>query len=241
MYHHDANLLNRSRRNMKPSGTKKASSKAASADSLSQPSLLCKGECQAESICALSGKDDTELVALAIARPQEGRYFLALYCRHRGLVESLLKPEKMSVEVISLEATLWSQVYDDLRQFDIRQDRFVSWLVTHVAKTLTKIPDELPLRLRSEEVPVPLVPFLHRALDELPQPQRLLLILRDVMNFPVSQMLEMLDKEGYTLTEDELIAHLQRGTHQVLGTLPQDIYSIYFEEESDSPSEPKTS
>jgi hypothetical protein len=227
---------------MKPSGTKKVSLNSASEDSLSQPSsLLCRGECQAESVCALSGKDDTELVALAIARPQEGRYFLALYCRHRGLVVSLLNPEKTPVEVLNLEATLWSQVYDDLRQFDIRRDRFVSWLVTHVAKTLTKIPDQLPLCLRSEEVPVSLVPFLHRALDELAQPQRLLLILRDVMNFPISQILEMLDKEGYTLTEEELTTHLQRATHQVVGTLPLDIYSIYFEEESDSPSEPKTS
>jgi hypothetical protein len=229
---------------MKPSRTKNASPNSPAEDSLSQPplpSLLCKGECQAESVCALSGKDDTELVALAIARPQEGRYFLALYCRHRGLVESLLNSEKTSVETVSLEATLWSRVYDDLRKFDIRRDRFVSWLVTHVAETLTKIPDELPLLLRSEEVPVPLVPFLHRALDELPQPQRLLLILRDVMNFSISQMLGILDQEGYTLTEEELVAHLQRGTHQVLGTLPQDIYSIYFGEESDLPSEPETS
>lgn len=226
---------------MKPSQTKNASQNTAPGESLSRPSLLCKGECQAESVSALSGKDDTELVALAIARPHEGRYFLALYCRHRGLVESLLRPEKMSLEAVSLEATLWSQIYDDLHQFDIRRDRFVSWLVTHVAETLTKIPNELPLRLHSEEVPIPLVPFLRRALDELPQPQRLLLILRDVINLPVSQMLEMLDKEGYTLTEEELTAHLQRGTHQVLGTLPQDIYSIYFEEESELPNQPQTS
>jgi hypothetical protein len=219
---------------MKPA---KASSN--SADSVAQP--FFKGECQAESVCALSGKDDTELVALAIARPQEGRYFLALYCRHRGLVESLLKPDKRSAELINLEATLWSQVYDDLRQFDLRQDRFVSWLVTHVAKTLTKIPNELPLSLRSRRVPVPLVPFLRRALDELPQPQRLLLILREIMNLPIPEMLEMLDKEGYTLTEEELITHLQRANYQVLGALPQDIYTIYFEKKSDVPPEPKTS
>jgi hypothetical protein len=226
---------------MKPSGTKKESTKNPADSVVQSVTPFFTGECQAESVCALSGKGDTELVALAIARPQEGRYFLALYCRHRGLVESLLKPEKMSVEVMSLEATLWSQIYDDLRQFDIRQDHFVSWLVTHVAKTLTKIPDELPLYLRSGEVPVPLVPFLHRAVDQLPQPQRLLLILREIMNFPVSEMLEMLDREGYTLTEEELTTHLQRATHQVLGTIPQDIYSIYFEEKSDLPSEPKTS
>ena len=219
---------------MKPA---KASSN--SADSVAQP--FFKGGCQAESVCALSGKDDTELVALAIAKPQEGRYFLALYCRHRGLVESLLKPDKRSAEVISLEATLWSQVYDDLRQFDLRQDRFVSWLVTHVAKTLTKIPNELPLSLRSGSVPVPLVPFLRRALDELPQPQRLLLILREIMNFPISAMLEMLDKEGYTLTEEELTTQLQRANCQVLGALPQDIYTIYFEKKPDLPPEPKIS
>jgi hypothetical protein len=219
---------------MKPA---KASSN--SADSVAQP--FFKGECQAESVCVLSGKDDTELVALAIAKPQEGRYFLALYCRHRGLVESLLKPDKRSPEVISLEATLWSQVYDDLRQFDLRKDRFVSWLVTHVAKTLTKIPDELPLSLRSGRVPIPLVPFLRRALDELPQPQRLLLILREIMDFPVSEILEMLDKEGYTLTEEELTTQLQRANYQVLGTLPQDIYTIYFEKKSDLPPEPKPS
>jgi hypothetical protein len=219
---------------MKPA---KASSN--SADSVAQP--FFKGECQAESVCVLSGKDDTELVALAIAKPQEGRYFLALYCRHRGLVESLLKPDKRSAEVISLEATLWSQVYDDLRQFDLRQDRFVSWLVTHVAKTLTKIPDELPLSLRSGRVPVPLVPFLRRALDELPQPQRLLLILREIMDFPVSEILEMLDKEGYTLTEEELTTQLQRANYQVLGTLPQDIYTIYFEKKPDLPPEAKPS
>jgi hypothetical protein len=219
---------------MKPA---KASSN--SADSATQP--FFKGECQAESVCVLSGKDDTELVALAIAKPQEGRYFLALYCRHRGLVESLLKPDKRSAEVISLEATLWSQVYDDLRQFDLRRDRFVSWLVTHVAKTLTKIPNELPLSLRSGRVPVPLVPFLRRALDELPQPQRLLLILREIMDFPVSEILEMLDKEGYTLTEEELTTQLQRANYQVLGTLPQDIYTIYFEKKPDLPPEPKPS
>jgi hypothetical protein len=219
---------------MKPA---KASSN--SADSVAQP--FFKGECQAESVCTLSGKDDTELVALAMARPQEGRYFLALYCRHRGLVESLLKPDKKSAEVISLEATLWSQVYDDLRQFDLRQDRFVSWLVTHVAKTLTKIPDELPLSLRSGRVPVPLVPFLRRAIDDLPQPQRLLLILREIMDFPISEMLEMLDKEGYTLTEEELTTQLQRANYRVLGALPQDIYTIYFEKKTDLPPEPKTS
>jgi len=210
-----------------------------SADSVAE--LFFQGACQTESICALSGKDDTELVALAIARPKEGRYFLALYCRHRGLVESLLKPDKRSAEITRLEATLWSQVYDDLRQFDLRQDHFVSWLVTHVAKTLTKIPDELPLSLRSEKVPVPLVPFLRRALDQLPQPQRLLFILREIMDFPISEMLEMLDKVGYTLTEEELATQLQRANHQVLRALPQDIYSIYFDKKSGLPPEPKTS
>jgi hypothetical protein len=207
--------------------------------SIAQPFFM--GECKAESVCALSGKDDTELVALANARPQEGRYFLALYCRHRGLVESLLKPDKKSSKTISLEATVWSRVYDDLPQFDLRQDRFVSWLVTHVAETLTKIPDELPLSLRSARVPVSLVPFLRHALDELPQPQRLFLILHEIMNLSISRMLEMLDEEGYTLTEEELIAQLQRANCQVLGALPQDIYSIYFEKKSDLPSEPSPS
>jgi hypothetical protein len=217
---------------MKPAKTSKASTNARSA---AQPFFT--GECQAESVCALSRKDDTEIVALAIARPQEGRYFLALYCRHRVLVESLLKPDKKSAKTISLEATVWSEVYDDLPQFDLRRDRFVSWLVTHVAETLTKIPDELPLSLRSGRVPVPLVPFLRRALDELPQPQRLFLILHEIMNLSISRMLEMLDEEGYTLTEEELTTHLQRANCQVLGALPQDIYSIYFEKKSDLPPE----
>ncbi|MGA7952769.1 MAG: hypothetical protein WCA07_04530 [Gloeobacterales cyanobacterium] len=207
-----------------------------SADSLAQP--LFQAVSQVESLYGLAGKDDTELVALALARPQEGRYFLALYCRYRGLVESLLclKPDKRSAEVIRLEATLWSQVYDNLRQFDLRQDRFVSWLVTQVAKTLANISDELPLSLSSGKVPVPLVPFLRRALDELPQPQRLLLILHEIMDFPISEMLEMLDKEGYTLTEEELATQLQRANYQVLGALPQDIYTMYFEKKSDLPS-----
>jgi hypothetical protein len=204
------------------------------ADSLLQ--LFFTDACQAESVCALLGKDDTELVALVLARPKEGRYFLALYCRHRGLVQSLLKPEKTAAEVIALEATVWSQVYDDLRQFDIRQDRFVSWLVTHVAQTLTRIANESLLYTRSGAIPVPLVPFLRRALDELPQPQRLLLILRETMDFSLPEVLQLLDKEGYTLTEEELLAQLQRAHNQILGALPQDIYTLYFEKKSDSNS-----
>jgi putative heme iron utilization protein len=61
------------------------------------------------------------------------------------------------------------------------------------------------------------------------------------MDFPISEMLEMLDKVGYTLTEEELATQLQRANHQVLRALPQDIYSIYFDKKSGLPPEPKTS
>ena len=189
------------------------------------------GECQVEGVRALSSKEDTELVSLAVAQPQEGRYFLALYCRHQALVQSLLKygPVTMPLELVGLQATLWSQVYRELPQFDTRRERFISWLVTRIARTLVKVPNELPPYLRSGEVPVPLVPFLRDALDELSQPKRLLLVLCDVLDVPAAEAINTLSREGYILTSEDLSAQLHQARRQVLQALPQDIYSIYFE------------
>jgi hypothetical protein len=188
-------------------------------------------ECQVEGVRDLSTKEDAELVSLAVTQPQEGRYFLALYCRHQALVKSLLKygPVTMPIELVGLQATLWSQVYEELSQVDTRRERFISWLVTRIARTLVKVPYELQPYLRSGEVPVPLVPFLRSALDELPQPKRLLLVLCDVLDVAPSEAIKALSREGYILTEEELSGQLQQARRQVLQALPQDIYSIYFE------------
>jgi hypothetical protein len=135
----------------------------------------------------------------------------------------------MPLELAGLQATLWSQVYRELPQFDTRRERFISWLVTRIARTLVKVPNELPPYLRSGEVPVPLVPFLRNALDELPQPKRLLLVLCDVLEVPPAEAIQTLSREGYILTPEDLSDQLQQARHQVLQALPQDIYSIYFE------------
>ena len=189
------------------------------------------GECQVESVRALSSKEDTELVSLAVSQPQEGRYFLALYCRHQALVKSLLKcgPVTMPIELVGLQATLWSQVYRELPQFDTRRERFISWLVARIARTLETVPNEQAPYLSSGEIPVPLVPFLRNALDELSQPKRLLLVLCDVLEVSAAEAIKALSREGYILTSEELSEQLQQARRQVLQALPQDIYSIYFE------------
>jgi hypothetical protein len=189
------------------------------------------GECQTTWVRTLSSKEDAELVTLAVANPDEGRYFLALYCRHRDLAQSLLKygPVTMPLELVGLQATLWSQVYKELNQFDNRKERFIAWLVTRIARTLVKVPNELPPYLRSGEVPVALVPFLRTALDELSQPKRLLIVLCDVLEVPAAEALQTLSREGYILTLEDLLEQLKQARRQVLEALPQDIYSIYFE------------
>ncbi|MGA7952768.1 MAG: hypothetical protein WCA07_04525 [Gloeobacterales cyanobacterium] len=198
-------------------------------DALVRPFVT--GECEVEWVRALSSKEDAELVSLALTQPQEGRYFLALYCRHQALVQSLLKygPVTMPVELVGLQATLWSQVYKELSQFDTRRERFISWLVARVARTLVKVPNELPPYLRSGEIPVPLVPFLRNAIDELSQPKRLLLVLCDVLEVPADEAITTLSLEGYILTPEDLSVQLQQARRQVLQAIPQDIYSIYFE------------
>jgi hypothetical protein len=192
------------------------------------------GECQIAGVRALSSKEDTELVSLAITQPQEGRYFLALYCRHQALVQSLLKygPVTMPLELVGLQATLWSQVYRELPEFDTRRERFISWLVTRIARTLVQVPNELPPYLRSGEIPVPLVPFLRNALDELSQPKRLILVLCDVLEVPAAEAIKTLSREGYILTPEDLSEQIHQARHLVLRAIPQDIYSIYFEAKS---------
>jgi hypothetical protein len=135
----------------------------------------------------------------------------------------------MPIELVGLQATLWSQVYRELPQFDTRKERFISWLVARIARTLETVPNEQAPYLSSGEIPVPLVPFLRNALDELSQPKRLLLVLCDVLEVSAAEAIKALSREGYILTLEELSEQLQQARRQVLQALPQDIYSIYFE------------
>jgi hypothetical protein len=181
---------------------------------------------------------DLQLVNLCQQHQGEGKYFVAIFCRHHALVRSIITDSVSSPEEIDfLEQWVWQNIFDELPQLQLPSDpesefeSLTNWLIS-ITKTILNQPN-LPsldlLKPQGEERLLPLNFYLELALDKLPPLHRLIFLLHEKFSWSAEQISKYLKLQGEIISLPDLEAYLQDSYSLVNTYIPEDIRLIYLE------------
>jgi hypothetical protein len=188
-------------------------------------------ECQHPLVQALQGQEDAQLVRQLQAEPEQGRAFVALFCRYAPMVYALVThAAPTGIQVDYLFATTWRYLYQQLRACSLPEDMtsVQTWLVDRTGDWLAQVEVPAPehIHYRLPAAPPPLWCYLEEALQKLATPLRLVMLLKTVGHWSEEQIAQELG-----LTPDQVAALLPIGQRELLAHLPADIWSIYLQGE----------
>ncbi len=180
--------------------------------------------CQSDILLQLRELSDEQLVSNALSKPKEGRYLLCLDCRHRPLVESIVGSSPQSKV---MAATVWIQVRRRLERLNTQESKFLSWLTVLSADTLAQIlrGNQKLLTNSTTENPV-VMGYLDSALQQLPPPERFVLVLHDVYQWSLPQIKSWMNDQQWSVQLEHLEDSLNQARDFVIDTLPLDLRNI---------------
>ncbi len=184
-------------------------------------------------------QSDLELTQGFQSQPDQGRFFVAIFCRYGVLTYSLLRNKaRVAMQVDYLFARLWRNVFYELRHLQIAPDStsedfsLQSWVVNKIALCINQ--DEVPaietIQYSLEAASPPLWCYLQTALEELPPLSRLLLTLSQVFRWQDARIVAVLQAEGEEIDVSEIQPQLQEAYQCLQNSLPKDIRDIYMPE-----------
>ncbi len=186
-------------------------------------------ECHHPLVQALHGQEDGKLLHQFQQEPEQGRAFVALFCRYALIVYSLVgHAAPTGVQVDYLFATTWRYLYQQMRDFSPPEGMtsLQTWLVDRTGDWLTRaeIPPPESIHYRLPAAPPPLWCYLEEALQKLASPLRLVMLLKTIGHWSDAQIAQELE-----LTPDQVAALIPIGQRELMTHLPADIWSIYLE------------
>jgi hypothetical protein len=188
-------------------------------------------ECQHPLVQALQGQEDAKLLRQLQQEPEQGRAFVALFCRYALVVYALVShAAPTGVQVDYLFATTWRYLYQQLRDL-VPPEGMTSlqtWLVDRTGDWLTRVEVPAPesIHYRLPAAPPPLWCYLEEALQKLAAPLRLVMLLKTIGRWSEEQIAQEL-----ALTPEQVAALIPIGQRELMTHLPADIWSIYLEGE----------
>jgi hypothetical protein len=199
-------------------------------------------EAQHPFIQALSAHSDRELVYGFQQHQDEGKFFVAIFCRYAGLSYVLIRNmARAALQTDYLFARVWRNVFFELTYLDAGEppdgtDDFSlqTWIFNKTALCINQ--EEAP-SIESVQYALyiaspPLWCYLQVALDHLPPLRRLVLVLSQTFHWSDVRIAGFLQSEGESI-EREALSQLKAEAYEVLTqTLPEDIKSIYFSPQS---------
>ncbi|QIZ69346.1 sigma-70 family RNA polymerase sigma factor [Oxynema aestuarii] len=195
-------------------------------------------ECNHSLVKALFHYSDRELLNLFQIHPDEGKYFVAIFCRYHTLVYTLIQHQaKSPVQGDYLFALTWRHIFHELRGLDLRaaQERtpgftLQTWLIETTALCLQRIqvPPVESIHYSLEAAPPPLWCYLEQTLDQLPPILRLTVLMAQTFHWSETRIGAYLQAEGETLSPADVRALLDEGYHRLENLLPIDIRTIYL-------------
>ncbi|MGF1603472.1 MAG: sigma-70 family RNA polymerase sigma factor [Thermosynechococcaceae cyanobacterium] len=191
-------------------------------------------------------QSDRNLVQGFQDHPDQGRYFVAIFCRYAMLTYALLRNKaRIALQVDYLFAQMWRNIFFEIRHLQIDADEaddfsLQTWIISKSALCINQ--DELPaietIQYALAAASPPFWCYLHLALDELPPLSRLLLVLSQLFRWPESRIAAMLQAEGEDLEIEQIQPKLRYAYRHLQDALPEDIRAIYLPELSEQASLP---
>jgi DNA-directed RNA polymerase specialized sigma24 family protein len=192
---------------------------------------------------------DPDLLTLFQRHPDQGRYFVGLFCRYHTLVYKLIQHSVRSpVQADYLFAITWRHIYHELRGLDLasllslapnqdspnqhgKQQSFnlQSWLVkiTAVCINHAKLPPVESIHYSLSEASPPLWCYLDQALNRLSPLHRLTVLMAHTFHWSPTRISAYLRAEGTRVSEAEVKDILAEGYQHLYNVLPDDVQQIY--------------
>lgn len=183
----------------------------------------------------LAKKSDQDLVRLFQQYPDQGKYFVAIFCRYASIVYALAHAAtKSPVQSDYLFAKTWETIHYELRQLDVptvlAEMSLQAWLVNVTALTINRI--ELPtveeIQYSLHQTPPVFWCYLNQALNQLPGDLRLILLLSQTFRWSAMRIAAYLHAEGDSFSADQVQRSLVQAYRHLEANLPEDICTIYL-------------
>jgi hypothetical protein len=206
-------------------------------------------EAQHPIVEALSGYSDRELVHGFQQHPDEGKYFVALFCRYGTLCYVLIRNmARSAMQTDYLFAKIWRNIFFELMGLDLGEPveagpevSLQTWIFSKTALCINQ--EEAPaiesIQYALETASPPFWCYLQTALDQLPPLHRLVLVLSQTFHWSDTRILGLLEAEGTAVDRDALPNLRAQACQQLIEALPPDIRTIYIKQDS-APQAPDT-
>lgn len=188
---------------------------------------------------SLSHYSDQDLLTLFQRHPEQGQYFVALFCRYCPMVYTLIRHSARSpVQADYLFATTWRHVFHELGGLDLRAVSAIggvsvtlqSWLinVTAICINQADLPPAEGIHYSLQAASPPLWCYVEQALEHLPPMQRLMVLMSQTFSWSETRISAYLQAEGEVVSPAEVRNRLQEGYRALEMALPADIQEIYL-------------
>ena len=194
-------------------------------------------ECNHSLVQSLHHQSDRELLILFQRHPEDGKYFLAIFCRYSPIVYSLIQHSVRSpVQAHYLFAITWRHLFYELGGLDLSQKSAQSfslqnWLIQVTALCINRV--ELPaveeINYSLQSASPPLWCFMEQALDRLMPRQRLMVLMAQTFHWSESRIAAYLQAEGERISAQQVAQELEEGYQYLEMALPEDICAIYLQ------------
>lgn len=182
---------------------------------------------------------DNDLLTLFQRYPEQGKYFVAIFCRYSSLVYTLISHSARSpVQADYVFALSWRHIYYEMRGLSLRAEGeteangFQNWLINITALCIneTVVPPVESINYNLQAAPPPLWCYLEQALDLLPPINRLMVIMAQTFHWSETRISAYLQAEGDTLSPAQVQTELQKSYTLLMGELPEDVREIYLQQ-----------
>jgi hypothetical protein len=188
-------------------------------------------------ITSLSDRSDLDLVKLFQYYPEEGKYFVAVFCRYSSTVYTLVKYGGRSpAQTDYLFAVTWRHIYYEMMSLEVEDLMAIetaslqSWIINMTANCVNQadIPAAEAIEYSITHASPPLWCYLEQALDKLPPLSRLIVLLSQTYNWNEVQIASLLQTEGENLSPSQVGQELHSSYQLLQNGLPTDIQQIYL-------------
>ena len=189
---------------------------------------------------SLSHYSDQKLLTLFQHHPDQGQYFVAIFCRYAQIVHTLIDHSVRSpVQADYLFCQTWRHIFYEMRGLDLRQTpelkegaTLQNWIINVSAICINRaeLPPVESIHYSLKDAPPPLWCYVAQVLDQLDPLLRLVLIMSQTFRWSESRIAAYLQAEGESIEIGEMKQLLGQANQTLQQELPQDIRVIYLEQ-----------
>ena len=198
-------------------------------------------------IKSLFHHSDQELLTLFQNYPDQGKYFVTIFCRYGMIVQTLIQHSVRSpVQADYLFAQAWEHIFYELRGLDLRKGvdtdtgntTLQNWLINVTAININQVevPPVESIRYSLEMAPPPLWCYVRQVLNQLKPLLRLIILMFQTFHWSEIRIAAYLQAEGEAISPQDVKSLLEQAYYNLDFNLPEDIKAIYFNDDMEEVS-----